>query len=1428
MADIGGRTEIEDLASIFGGEVVEDASSDIQVVEHMYKPTESVFGAVAEKMVAAGWSIFPQEMTGNRRPGTVDGEMIKWSEHHNLANRKPRPDVLKKWAVQCASLNVAVVLGPASGHTFVLDMDVVEEELSQQIQQLAVRILGDTPLKRVGRWPKMAFVYRHAPEDEIPSRTLHFVKTDHPENPEGDDQLVEIISSGKAMTFYGKHHKTGRYFRWIEGPPHVHGPETVPLVTSAQLGDFLDAVDSIRPFSKSASFDLSSVTWEWDENAKVHVPRLRSHGTANDWTENEDGKVSDGREAYLTRLALRIVTANPGMIGNVVGIETLVKTVVETFSETAELTGRWRGQGLVREAKSKVYRFAKRMASGELKPSAPVQNDKGEYVSSASARGFVPPQPRNPDGDSLDFLPPFVDPTQPGFDFKAKHQRRPMRIELLESTAVEIEMRRKEREISRDRTQIAKSVAQGVDLAFTTFWDVVYDRDRCDTRVDIVKAPTGAGKTSRSIAFIAADPRTYENYWARDEHGVLVDMGRAPILVLMPTYTNIEELRHRAQILNLDGSLSDRELMKQAADMNLYKEDELEGRLADLRRDARNAGLTTMIYSGKLKAGCKMAEKVQMAMAAGLGTSSFCHTDEKLNRETKEVETPEKFCPFYHQYEQLPDGTWLECPSIRQRKEIEKCHVVFLPHAFLALQIPEELKNVRAVVADERIHHLFLHTITFDMDVFASPRKPPRLTKKEVEAGVVAHEFQEDRLAAVAEAIYALKTKGDPAEQLLKKADRLGPGGGVTVDRWIDAALRSCGASMAKDNTIDPDISMEDLAEVCARPTGVAVREEYRFWKIVQERYEARKTERVMEELMREAGREYDPKTRVTRGDKDLRIQLYVDEIEDGVFKESIRISWRETPNWVDRPLMLLDASAAPEMIQKIWHGKEVVVHDIPAALNVRIVGIADRTYSNSSVIAKPSASQREKVQSAKLLANVRKAISVISGYYGFSRVVAGGSILARRAVNTNWEGPHNVDWCHYGAMRGLDFAKYHAAAISVGRMELPVRIIDGLVAALTYDDDEPELPFDKHGTGLTETGQPLLIPSENQRIRMRSGHDVYMPVPTFPGRWGRMIQKQYREEELLQFLGRLRPVYREGEAPIWFSLCSVMPEEVIVDDLVNIGDLIRRNDRESAVWDALRRCQGVLDVPVAAKVCDDLFPGVGGVAKQFGWEGLNTKTGEIEKRVAWSIIALKWEDESGASGYSFARGDLAEPEDALRNARIRYELPKIVKAEKVSQSRGQTAARGRTPDSIEDQLGTLPERRQMEERQQVEVAIKLLMSTEDEAIRHLRVKKMERMVPITVPTGVRRNEDDENSDQITSNLLEIEAAASIEALWRSKGYDVDRQVEAAEEAGKDGQALANETVTDERLVSMGNRVDDRAQEFDLYRFDEVDLAIPF
>ncbi len=1380
-------SEIDEIASLFGDTEVKvpTAGEGGIVLEHMYKAHEAIFGAVARDMVAKGWSIFPQEMDNSRRPGSVilpgynRPQMIRWADEHKLSTQRPTKKVLDQWIGQCGHLNVAVVLGKASGCTFIVDIDVVEETLSRQIQELAVQFFGETPLRRVGNWPKMALVYRRSEEDEVDSRSPKFIPQTNPENPEGTDQGLEIISTGKAFTFYGKHYRTGRYFNWLKGTPQTVGPDEVPIVTSKQVNDFMDAVDSIRQFNKVTSHDGTATTWEWDPDAQIHIPKVRSAGGAMDWTEDSEGKISDGREAYLTKLAYRIVTANPsiavkpnasgGKELNDVGINTLAKTVIEQFEATTVSSSRWGRKTLENTARDKVRRVAIKLVSGDVQPHVPRRSDDGQYIQT-QATTYMVPQPRKPGVDNLSFLPAFVDPTVEGFDPNKPNQRRPVRIEVVDATPEEIEARRKEREIEENRKRIADSVSTGLGEAFDIFWNEVYDTERSSSRVHILKAPTGAGKTSRGIARIAEDPRTKEDFVTRDENGSLTNMGRAPILVLMPTYSNIEELRHRAKILNLDGELSDHELRQQAQNMGLIHEDDLPAKLAELRRDAKNAGIETLIYQGKIRAGCKMKERVEMAMAAGLGSSGFC----KGEVETAEIDAKtgypmreEVHCDYYFDYHR--DGSNRKCPAIQQIEDIAKAHVVFMPHAFLALSIPKELENVRAVVADERIHHLFLHTTTFDLGVFHSLRRPPKLNKQEQESGKDPEEFVKDRQDAIDVAVEALK-KGDcPVEALLNEP-RIDASMTPISLKWVEAARRSCGASFEKSSGIDPinpQISDEKLRELCEQPTGKFVREEYRFWQIIEERLTARRDELLDANL-----RQIDPQSakalKKTTGNREMRIQFVQDQLEDGKVREQVRISWRTEPNWIDKPLLLLDASAAPEMIEKIWCGKEVKVHDIAAALNVRVVAVADRTYSNASVVAKPTATPREKLQSARLLNNIRKAITVTSSLYGWSRVVLGGSILVRRVINKDWAGPSNTDWCHFGAMRGLDFAKYHEAALSVGRMELPVRTIDGLVAALTYDDDEPEVPFDKYGTGKNDHGGPLMVPTGVQRVKLRSGHDVVMPVPMFPGKWGRMIQRQYREEELLQFLGRLRPVYREGEPPIWFNLSSVIPEEVIVDDIINMDDLLRRGRSEPAIFEAMRRSDGIIEPSIALAQMDDHFDTLDVVKRFMKTEGLNPETGEIAARLGWGIVAVSFNRPDGTPGFAFLRADIDDPEAALRNVFKTVLRQKITKVRKVSQSRGKTMARGRNPDTIEGELGTLEVRRDNERDRADETALYALKTTQPEHVQHLLTQRSERPLPVMVMTGVKRS-DDENAADFRVSFPELAVSQTMDQFWKDK-----------------------------------------------------------
>ena len=163
----------------------------------------------------------------------------------------------------------------------------------------------------------------------------------------------------------------------------------------------------------------------------------------------------------------------------------------------------------------------------------------------------------------------------------------------------------------------------------------------------------------------------------------------------------------------------------------------------------------------------------------------------------------------------------------------------------------------------------------------------------------------------------------------------------------------------------------------------------------------------------------------------------------------------------------------------------------------------------------------------------------------------------------------------HFGALRGLDFAKAHVAAISIGRSEMPIGVVDGYAAALTYDDDVPEEPYDILGTGITVEGKPLFRKGVLQKIEMRTGQDVEHMVPSMPRRpvknkfgghsgdfepsWATLLEESWREEEIRQFVGRLRLVYRgvakdgngnplDVEPPLWIAVGKIIPEGLISD----------------------------------------------------------------------------------------------------------------------------------------------------------------------------------------------------------------------------------------------------------------------------------------
>lgn len=1262
-------------------------------------PGSSVFGAMATRIVANGWSIYPQLALGNRMPGKVDGETIRPMNEHDLQNKLPRPDFLKKCIEQCRNHNIALVCGPASSDVMVMDIDILDPAWNAKIVPLALKILGPTPFRRVGKAPKIALFYRWAPmpDGKTPplSRSWRF--------DDGDKQStdgLELLSRGKVATIFGKHHTTGRDFRWYGPSPFDSHSDELPVVTADQVDELIEEVNKVRPFHRgAAAMGGPDVEWIVDPNSDIVVPRMRkSRDGALPWVEDAQGKVTDGREDYMRHLVMVTVKHNPQALGDEKGINSLKRSILDTFRDTAEQSGRWVGANLEKEVSTRVNSLVRKVKEGQIILATPRRDANGRPLTEVRR----PVARVVPEGkvDALSFLPPVNSASLQYQD------RKGMRVyeHPIGSSEAEVARRREARAVITDRSKEGKRTSETIDVAVGSFLNDIYlPVEERRNVVHLLKTPTGSGKTSRTFRTIALDPRTKEDYVMEGKEGL--ETGRFPFLFLLPTYANIGELRARADVLNLDPSLNDEKFERAAREMGLVPQEGVAAKIKELRREAMAVGLRAMTYKGKIQAGCKMADKLKLAMSAGISTAGFCRAEVKRKDAAPGQEKDIRYCPYH------PDVNQEEpCPAILQRRDIQTMHVVFLPHAFMSLAIPEELHKVRAVIADERIHDLFLHVARFKLNTFDRARPPPKLSKKEREAGFTPEEIAHDRQWAAGIVKRSLQEGKDPAHEIVQ-ACRPEVAPNAESDAYalakirIERAKRCCAGSWEISSLITPDLAMEELREICDTPAGVNIREEWRFWAIVLEGIERASSGSLMRALQPENA------LPAATPELDRRFQLLMPADLEQRTDPEVRMSWRTDPNWPDRPLLLLDASAAPEIVCKILKRRmeDLRLTPLETSMNVHTVAVIDRSYATSSLAPKTK-DQEQKFHAAKLVTRVRGFLSLLSAAYGWSRVVAGTTMAIRRVVNTGWVCPDNVDWVHFGALRGLDFAKFHAAAVSIGRLEPPLWVIDGVVAALTYDDAEPELPFDRYGTERNDKGEPLRLPNVGTTVRMRSGHDYIIDVPGYPeisasemkqrGRdsWHRIVHKQFREEEQSQFLGRLRPVYREGETPVWFCVAKVIPEGVICDELVSLDDIMADARSAPNLWEAVRRSEGLLHPYIACSpdVAADLYPGAAAAAADMRRIGLDPASDPSTGRFAWGFTPHRVRLSNGEVSVAYARTDLDDPTDRLK-AMIKEGLAyanagvDVVEVTALAPTRPRDmTVRRKTPDKIDAELGDL------------------------------------------------------------------------------------------------------------------------------------------
>lgn len=1113
------------------------------------------FFHVAREMTAAGWRVFPQNYQYNRSPGPG----VRPSEFRNAPVAKSELDYWLR-SEKHLGLNTAVLTGQASGGLVVLDVDIsTDPAASIESERMIEKVLGPTDYKRLGSSPKIALCYRL---DRPSTKEEYAELIKSPINLGGGDQ-IELLSDGKQITTHGLHHKTTDRFVWTNDIAEI-SPAELPAISHDQLRllrwYFANKMTLAHAKSGGAAFAVEDLP---EDVGDIRVPVLK------DYPRNGAGLIDDAREKYAHSLCWNLIRANPASEYSDADHDRLTAAALKAFKANCLMEGaRWGSdEAVARELRERVIRFGQKMAAGEMTPTRRTQVAPG-LLSTTAIREPVKPVDRFRDetgafawllGDK-----PFESPAPGGV----------AKVQPVVKTAEAVEADRKTRALlsELERSPHHRAVQDAIAAGFASFMSDARKRSKALAKLGnmsegrrrraisaldagkayLVKAVAGGGKTTRVAAALVDD-------LTRDP----LPRGQK-IVVHLNDYALGEELlatyaRLGAKIVRSSDTV--------APDWKTG--------------DAPLVGL----FEGRSRLTCRRAELMEPLRKAGLAGSGLCSATVQLSpqeaeRQGRKTETVE--CP----YKNHADPTQ-RCVFYRQADVMAGCQIVVSMSSWLTISSEFLNKNTVAIITDEdqTLRLLKSHTL-FDDDLGLT--RGGRVTKALAAQGLDFDALESHRRVAIRVALGALKAGRCPSEALFNFRD-----GDVDGRVCLDAAIAACRRRDPGSQELTPRSSLQDVLRIVQMPTicpGMAA--ELAFWQVVEERWPVvnrwslERTCHIRKGGRPEAFRplEIDPRIqRVMRHRQGSPLAV----------EPATRISKRITPKFAGLPLLALDASASVQRLQKTF-GRETEVFEADCPPHLRVLLDPTRTYANSDFIITESDGPEARAAKRALIRDVRLLITLAAAEHPDSRILVTLSREVRRRVNArHWRCPDNVDFLHFGAVRGRDFAKNHVGVISIGRMQLPIGDVDAEGAACGWDDATPYRPFDIRGDGfkevIGENGEthlePLFRDREIRTFRMRSGEDFQVAVPQLPAGWARDIDHARRENELSQTAARMRPAYRNGDQtpPWWICLGVSLPDTYVVDAVARLSTMVKGSELPEAA-----RKAGLLTAPVGFAEIDN------------------------------------------------------------------------------------------------------------------------------------------------------------------------------------------------------------------------------------------------
>jgi len=188
---------------------------------------QSFMGQHGQALADRGYGIIPIQPNA-KKPGLRRGRI--WFDFPGWADRCGRPTSeleLGRW-LGWDDAGIGLVCGAI----VCIDIDVLDQEVALKIEALAKRLLGDTPLLRIGRAPKRALIYRAVE----PFRG--FKK--HP---------IEVHCLGQQVVAYGVHPDTGTEYQWPDGHPVDVEILDLPAIDEGLAREFIERAFAIVPES---------------------------------------------------------------------------------------------------------------------------------------------------------------------------------------------------------------------------------------------------------------------------------------------------------------------------------------------------------------------------------------------------------------------------------------------------------------------------------------------------------------------------------------------------------------------------------------------------------------------------------------------------------------------------------------------------------------------------------------------------------------------------------------------------------------------------------------------------------------------------------------------------------------------------------------------------------------------------------------------------------------------------------------------------------------------------------------------------------------------------------------------------------------------------------------------------------------------------